>query len=79
MEGRVSGAYANWDDVNTRRAWVKDPKLLVPAAAGRSGRPLLVLDEIHEARLWKRNLKGLFDTLESPLDILVTGSARLNV
>ena len=79
MEGRVSGAYANWDDVNTRRAWVKDPKLLVPAAAGRSGRPLLVLDEIHKARLWKRNLKGLFDTLESPLDILVTGSARLNV
>jgi len=41
--------------------------------------PIIVLDEIHKAKLWKRNLKGLFDTLENPTDILVTGSARLNV
>ena len=29
--------------------------------------------------MWKRNIKGIYDTLESPCDILVTGSARLNV
>jgi predicted AAA+ superfamily ATPase len=40
---------------------------------------MVVLDEIHKDRLWKRNLKGLFDTSTSPCDFLVTGSARLNV
>ncbi len=29
--------------------------------------------------MWKRTLKGLYDTLEVSCDILVTGSARLNV
>lgn len=41
--------------------------------------PLLVLDEIHKHRLWKRALKGLYDGLERPVNLLVTGSARLNV
>ena len=40
---------------------------------------LVVLDEIHKDRRWKRNLKGVYDSLSSPCDILVTGSARLNV
>ena len=38
-----------------------------------------MLDEIRKDRLWKRNLKGLYDTLESPCDSLVSGSTRLNV
>jgi predicted AAA+ superfamily ATPase len=37
------------------------------------------LDEIHKARGWKRTLKGMFDTRPYPADVLVTGSARLNV
>ncbi len=81
---RTSGRYATWDDVETRRLWVRDPKLLAPAAprGGRrraTERPLLVLDEIHKARLWKRSVKGLWDVLGDQLDVLVTGSARLNV
>ena len=40
---------------------------------------MVVLDEIHKDRRWKRNLKGVYDTLEKPCDFLVTGSARLNV
>ncbi|MDD4443203.1 MAG: AAA family ATPase, partial [Kiritimatiellae bacterium] len=39
----------------------------------------MVYDEIHKAKAWKRSLKGVFDTLVRPVDILVTGSARLNV
>ncbi|MBI2895188.1 MAG: ATP-binding protein [Deltaproteobacteria bacterium] len=76
LAARTTGRYCTWDDVEFRRAWVKDPKRLVPAG---SGRPLLVLDEIHKGRLWKRSLKGVYDTLETPADILVTGSARLDV
>src|SRR5258706_12221024 len=74
---RPEGAYHNWDEVPFRRAWVRDPRALIPEAA--QGRALLVLDELHKARGWKRNLKGVFDTLMRPLDILVTGSARLTV
>jgi uncharacterized protein len=74
---RKSGRYRNWDDVTFRRAWLKEPGSIVPAASTPA--PLLVLDEIHKARGWKRVLKGIYDTLETPADILVTGSARLNV
>jgi uncharacterized protein len=74
---KKGGAYQNWDDIEFRRTWTKNPKLLIPS---RDKTPaMLVLDEIHKAKSWKRSLKGLYDTLESPVDILVTGSARLNV
>jgi len=78
---RARGRYGNWDDVEFRRAWTKSPKALLPpsAASDSEERPLVVFDEIHKAKGWKRSLKGLYDTLEAPCDILVTGSARLDV
>ena len=39
---------------------------------------LLILDELHRMSDWKNYLKGLFDTREANLKILVTGSARLD-
>ncbi len=78
LKSRGAGGYFNWDETEFRRAWAKDPKFIVPGKK-RGETPLLVLDEIHKAKMWKRNIKGIFDTLESPADILVTGSARLNV
>ncbi|NNM43051.1 MAG: ATP-binding protein, partial [Chlamydiae bacterium] len=41
--------------------------------------PILVFDEIHKYRNWKRFLKGFFDTYEKRCRILVTGSARLDI
>lgn len=38
----------------------------------------LILDELHKMKGWKNYLKGVFDTKEEKLKILVTGSARLN-
>ena len=38
---------------------------------------LLILDEIHKMSDWKNFLKGVFDTKEESLRILVIGSARL--
>ena len=74
---RPSGSYRNWDDVVFRRQWTKDPSTLIPASAGAV--PLVVLDEIHKAKSWKRTLKGVYDTLREPADLMVTGSARLSV
>lgn len=39
---------------------------------------LLILDELHKMKGWKNYLKGVFDTRNDRLKILVTGSARLD-
>lgn len=77
LSRRKRGNYFNWDDIDFRRLWTKKPKLIIPENSPKT--PLVVLDEIHKTKLWKRTLKGVYDTLEKPADILVTGSARLNV
>ena len=41
--------------------------------------PLIILDEIHKLKSWKRRLKGIYDTEGIPPRILVTGSARLDL
>jgi uncharacterized protein len=77
-DSRGAGVYHNWDDVTFRRLWVKNPADIIPRSETPVA-PVVILDEIHKAKGWKRTLKGLFDTLDDPADILVTGSARLNV
>lgn len=69
--------YYNWDDVEFQRLWIKNPKELIPQDIGP--KVLLILDELHKAPRWKNHLKGLYDLKHSDADILVTGSARLNV
>ncbi len=71
------GRYYSWDDPTFRREWVKDPKKLIPEKIGV--RQTLVFDELHKAPRWKSTLKGVYDLRHSFADILVTGSARLDV
>ena len=78
LRGRKAGLYRNWDQVEFRREWTRNPSAIIPLP-GEKEAPLVVLDEIHKDRRWKRTLKGVFDTLSAPCDILVTGSARLAV
>jgi uncharacterized protein len=70
-------AYHNWDDVAFRRMWTKDPKLALPGDEGGQDR-MVIFDEIHKAKRWKSSLKGVYDTLANHVDIMVTGSVRLN-
>jgi uncharacterized protein len=81
VKERLQAAYYSWDDINFRRLWVKDPSQFWKSfnADGQKENPLLILDELHKAKGWKGTLKGLYDTLTFPVDIMVTGSARLNV
>ncbi len=78
LQVRGEENYYNWDEIKFRRLWTKDPSLIIPATVTKK-KPLVVLDEIHKAKLWKRNLKGVYDTMATDCDILVTGSAKLNV
>lgn len=78
-ENRKTSKYYNWDDLDFRKIWSKSPKSVVPQP---NGTPLVILDEIHKDRTWKRTLKGIYDTIhfeKKQCDFFVTGSARLNV
>jgi predicted AAA+ superfamily ATPase len=73
--------YCNWDETRFRRQWTKDPQTVLDEwdLSRRDERRLLVLDEIHKSKLWKQKLKGIFDHFADVIQIVVTGSARLNV
>lgn len=73
--------YLNWDETEFRRLWTKSPNSLKDRFdfARRNEKRLVVLDEIHKGKGWKQKLKGVYDHLGEDLQILVTGSAKLNV
>ncbi|MBX2879678.1 MAG: ATP-binding protein [Granulosicoccus sp.] len=77
-----TNTYLNWDNQSHRESILKGPEHI----AGMLGlqtlqttAPLCAFDELHKYRRWRDFLKGLFDTYENELRILVTGSARLDV
>lgn len=63
-------AYLNWDNPAVHKYLRKGE---LPIDSG-----LLILDEIHKYSKWRNWVKGLYDTHKSQLQILVTGSARLD-
>jgi uncharacterized protein len=66
--------YFLYDRDEFKKAWSRSPEV---ALSGRSPGPV-VLDEIQKDRLWKRKVKGLYDTFGEALPLLITGSARLD-
>ena len=81
MKSFSTAQYFNWDDREFRKIWGKSlSSWLRKNLKLKSDKDILiVLDEIHKAKYWKRDLKGVFDIFHESLDIIVTGSARLNV
>lgn len=73
--------YRNWDDLEWRREFTKDPYGFIDAyrTPSAGARPLVVLDEIHKYPRWKRYVKGLWDTRNERFDLAITGSGRLDV
>jgi len=66
-----SGAYFNWDnDVHRKR--------LLKGQLDEDAK-LWVFDELHKYRSWRNWLKGVFDLNRDFHDILVTGSAKLDI
>jgi len=69
MTGYHRPQYLNWDVANDHRMLVEQSWSLRT--------DILVLDEIHKMRKWKRYLKGVFDGRTEGQAVLVTGSARM--
>jgi hypothetical protein len=63
--------YLNWDNRADRRA--------ILAAEWPVSPSVIVLDELHKYKFWKRWLKGEFDKHRDRHAFLVTGSARLDL
>src|SRR3989338_7633626 len=63
--------YYNWD----RR---KDRKELL-STEWDSSLKLVVIDELHKYRFWKRWIKGEFDHFREQFRFLITGSARMDI
>ncbi|MBM4253423.1 MAG: ATP-binding protein [Deltaproteobacteria bacterium] len=80
---RGAGKYGTWDDKDFRKLWHKGPASLRTFLQSNGGtttkKPIAILDEIHKDRRWKGNLKGFYDLYGTSFDVIVTGSARLNI
>lgn len=66
-----SGTYLGWDNFEDRKQ--------IRAARWPGGKSLVVLDELHKWRTWKRWIKGEYDKHGSRTRFLVTGSARMDI
>ena len=63
--------YYNFDSLSDRET--------ILAQAWDRQKKLIIFDELHKMTLWKRWLKGVYDTEGIPPELIVTGSAKLNV
>ncbi|MBX7148519.1 ATP-binding protein [bacterium] len=75
----ASSFYHTWDDPVFRKTWVKNPVSLAKQQLAISTKQWLLLDEIHKAPKWKQNLKAIYDLEGKNTNIVVTGSARLDL
>jgi len=73
--------YFNWDIESHRKAIIKHPEDFWQRAVTSPSqhKPRISLDEIHKYPRWKRFLKGLYDAKGKDIEILVTGSGRLDI
>lgn len=79
---RYSGIYLNWDNPEDRLTFVGTNKKImdkVPPRTLGKGKPFILFDEIHKYKDWKNRLKGFYDEVGKEYNILVTGSAKLNL
>ena len=66
----IQKRYLNWDAAEDRENIIME--------SFPTGHGFMILDEIHKYSRWRQVVKGLFDKRGHELQILVTGSARLD-
>ena len=77
-----SSCYLDWDNVDARALILKGPGAAATALGTNrlTSQPSVVsFDEIHKYRKWKDFLKGFFDTYEKEVQVIATGSARMDI
>lgn len=69
--------YFNWDEKKFRLSWKQNP-IQALGEYNLNQKNLVILDEVHKNKLWKNDLKGLYDLKKDDYSLIVTGSARLD-
>jgi uncharacterized protein len=74
--------YLNWDDAVDREVILSNIDSVLDSfelSIANNQKPLLIFDEIHKYKDWKNYLKGFVDKHKKTINILVTGSAKLDI
>ncbi len=76
--------YLNWDSQDDRKLIIQGPDAVARGLDLEMAKlgvqiPFVVFDELHKYKKWKTFLKGFFDKYSKKVQILVTGSARLDI
>jgi len=75
-------SYLNWDDADDAALILKGQQALadhLKLSAAADKKAIIVFDEIHKFADWRNFLKGFFDKFEETVNIIVTGSAKLDL
>lgn len=78
----LADQYLNWDNTDDRALIVKGPAIIAETIGLNTlakSNPTTLFDELHKFNRWKQFLKGFFDTYADSVNILVTGSSRMDV
>ena len=67
------------DDFNYFNYDLSEDRLAIQQKSWDRSKQLVIFDELHKMKQWKRWLKGIFDTEGVSPQILVTGSAKLDI
>lgn len=74
--------YLNWDNLDERTKILGGNKKIVedlPLDVILKVKPLIILDEVHKYKHWRLLVKSLLDSYKGRLNIIVTGSAKLDM
>jgi predicted AAA+ superfamily ATPase len=78
----LADQYLNWDNTDDRSLIVKGPATIAEQlglTVLTQSKPTALFDELHKFGRWKQFLKGFFDTYSDSVNIMVTGSSRMDV
>lgn len=81
-EQSTESVYLNWDITEDRTAILQGTRFIeniLTLNKARIQKPLIIFDELHKLKDWKNFIKGFFDLYKKQLQIVITGSARLDV
>jgi predicted AAA+ superfamily ATPase len=78
----LANQYLNWDNTDDRALILKGPATIaekIGLNALSKSKSTALFDELHKFTRWKQFLKGFFDTYADSVNVLVTGSSRMDV
>ena len=71
--------YFNWDIIENKKTLIENPTFFEHVQRVDESQPLVIFDEIHKYKNWKKYLKGIYDQFAGEFQFVVSGSGRLDV